>query len=67
MSIPDSRLQELLANKDSDLAAGWCGAHDYSEGWRIIDGALIIYDVDNPPKWLPKYDWEEGATTVPGK
>jgi hypothetical protein len=53
MAIPDDRLQQLIKRKRHGEAVGWCNAHGYSEGWAIIDGALVIYDLDNPPSWLP--------------
>jgi hypothetical protein len=59
MPVPDARLQELIAAKDPELAVSWCNKYAYSEGWRITeDGALIIYDCDNPPAWVPPYEEE---------
>ena len=50
--IPEDRLQQILTAKDAEEAARWCTEHNYVEGWAIIDGALVIYDVDAPPHWL---------------
>ena len=50
--VPDERLQALLAAKDVDAASASCAEHNYSEGWEIIDGALVIFDCDEPPVWL---------------
>lgn len=50
--IPDARLQQLIQRKDADEALVWCREHGYGEGWAIIDGALVIYDHEDPPAWL---------------
>jgi hypothetical protein len=50
--IPEDRLQEIILHKDAERALDWCTRHQYSEGWAIIDGAMVIYDIDNPPVWL---------------
>jgi len=50
--IPDARLQQIIASKDQEEALRWCNEHRYVEGWAIIDGTLVIYDVDQPPAWL---------------
>ena len=50
--IPSDRLQKLIESKDTREALKWCKKYHYSEGWAIIDGALIIYDLDRPPVWL---------------
>lgn len=52
MAIPDDRLQEIIENKDAEIAFDWCQKHGYSESWSIIDGALVIFDCDDPPSWL---------------
>jgi len=54
VAIPDGRLQELIDAKDTDAAQESCEEHGYSESWSIIDGALVIYNLDAPPHWLPR-------------
>jgi hypothetical protein len=49
---PDDRLQEIIESKDPEAALAACQKHGYSEGWCIIDGALVVYDLDAPPAWL---------------
>lgn len=51
--IPDDRLQHLIDRKDTERALRWCQEHQYSESWSIIDGALVIYNLDDPPSWIP--------------
>lgn len=29
-----------------------CMEHGYVESWVIMDGALIVYDPDDPPEWM---------------
>lgn len=54
MPIPEARLQAIMASKDPEAALAACEEHHYSEAWGITDdGALIIYDLDNPPAWIP--------------
>jgi len=65
--IPDARLQELIGRKDHEEALRWCTEYGYSEGWTIIDGTLVIHDLDNPPAWLvPVLEArdEDGNTTL---
>lgn len=50
--IPDERLQELIATKDQEQAQKWVNEHRYAEGWCIVDGCLVIYDLDDCPKWI---------------
>jgi hypothetical protein len=50
--IPEDRLQQIIKNKDAAEAQRWCNKHGYTESWSIIDGAMVIYDHDNPPLWL---------------
>lgn len=50
--IPDERLQELITSKDVKQARKWTKDHSYSEGWCIVDGCLVIYDLDDCPKWI---------------
>lgn len=76
MSIPDDRLQDILAAKDHAAALASCQQHGHTEGWAIVDGAIVIYDEQDPPAWLPPRD-EHGfvgssgditsSTTVPGR
>lgn len=51
--VPEERLQQIIGSKDEDAALTSCTKHGYSEGWAIRDGALVIYDLDDPPAWLP--------------
>ncbi len=51
--IPDERLQHLIDRKDTERALRFCQEHGYSESWSIIDGALVIYNLDDPPSWIP--------------
>lgn len=51
--IPDDRLQQLIERKDAEEALHWCQEHGYSEGWSIIDGAIVIYDICDGSRWLP--------------
>jgi hypothetical protein len=44
--LPDDRLQQIILSKDVDNAV-------YEESWAIIDNALVIYDGNDPPHWLP--------------
>jgi hypothetical protein len=44
--LPSDRLQDLLSSKDVDNSVPW-------EFWSIIDNALVIYDGNDPPHWLP--------------
>lgn len=65
--IPDERLQQLIEGKDSDEALKWCQEHQYGESWSIIDGALVIYNFEDPPHWLlPVLEAqdEDGNTTI---
>ena len=50
--IPSDRLQQLLERKDGAEAREWCRKNHYSESWSIIDGALVVFDSDDPPGWL---------------
>lgn len=54
--LPEDRSQQILASKDADEALASCQEHGYSEGWAIIDGAVVIYNLDAPPHWLPADD-----------
>lgn len=45
MPLPEDRLQQIINAKDVGNAV-----HD--ESWSIIDGALVIFDLDGPPAWL---------------
>ena len=53
--LPDDRLQQIILSKDVENAV-------YGESWSIIDNALVIYDEDDMPYWLPKYRDEDGNT-----
>lgn len=52
MPVPEARLQDIIVNKDTERALNWCSAYNYVESWSICDGALVIYDLDNPPAWF---------------
>jgi hypothetical protein len=52
--LPDERTQEILAGKDTEAALASCKRHGYAEGWRVVDGAVVVYNLDAPPAWLPK-------------
>lgn len=65
--LPDERSQQILASKDADEALASCNEHAYSEGWAIIDGAVVIYNLDAPPHWLPSDDQrDENGNTREG-
>lgn len=66
MSIPEKCLQQILRDKDAVASASRVASHGYVEGWRIIDGAVVIYDCDDPPMWLPDTEWEAGRIQVGG-
>lgn len=59
--IPGTRLRQILEGKDVDEAARWCGKHRYVEAWAIADGAIIIYDHEDPPAWMPDRDDDGNA------
>ncbi len=50
--VPEARLQQLIASKDIRRAQHWSDAHGYGEGWAIVDGCLVIYDINDSPRWL---------------
>jgi hypothetical protein len=52
MAVPEDRLQQIIKNKDAANAAHWVSKYGYVESWQIIDGALVICDLDDPPVWL---------------
>lgn len=58
MSIPEHCLQQILRSKDTVAAASRVDQNDYVEGWGIRDGAIVIYDVEDPPNWLPELEEE---------
>jgi hypothetical protein len=63
--LPDERSQQILASKDVQVAQASCDEHGYSEGWAIIDGAVVIYNLDAPPHWLPRdEDRDENGNTA---
>ena len=67
--IPEDRLQQLIKTKKGAEAQHWCNKYGYSEGWAIIDGSLVIYDIDNPPAWLAPVlavQDEDGNTEIAG-
>jgi len=63
--IPEDRLQELIENKDTERAFDWCSEFGYVEGWAICDGALVIYDADDPPAWFRFERDEDGNSVTP--
>ena len=50
--VPEPRLQQLIASKDIRRAQKWCDDSGYSEGWALVDGCLVIYDINDSPLWL---------------
>jgi hypothetical protein len=50
--VPEERLQQLIASKDIRRTQSFCNQYGYSEGWAIMDGCLIIYDMGDSPSWL---------------
>lgn len=50
--IPEERLRALIEGKDADAALESCEKHGYSESWSLIDGCMVIYNLDDPPRWL---------------
>lgn len=50
--VPADRLQQLIRRKDGWEARQWCKGHNYGESWMIVDGALVVFDFENPPSWL---------------
>jgi hypothetical protein len=63
MAIPDERLQVLIEAKDADAAQASCDEHGYSEGWALCDGALVIYDLDDPPAWF-RFERDEDGNSA---
>lgn len=59
--IPEDRLQDLLGHKDAICET--LGYATQPEGWAICDGALVIYDLDNPPEWF-KFERDEDGNSV---
>ncbi len=47
--LPDQRLQDLINGKDVEHAVH---GPDIVESWSIIDGVMVIYDLEDPPAWL---------------
>lgn len=63
MPIPDERLQALIEGKDVEAAQESVERHGYSEGWAICDGALVIYDIDDPPAWF-SFERDEDGNSI---
>ena len=61
--IPEDRLSLLLSRKNHREALACCERHGYSEGWAICDGALVIYDVDDPPPWF-QFERDDDGNSV---
>ena len=64
--IPDDRAQQLIMAKDAKGAQAWCDEYGYDEGWAIIDSCLVVYDLTDPPWWLPERD-DNGNSIQPAK
>ncbi len=66
-SLPSGRSQEILQSKDHERALQWCSSYNYAESWAIIDGAVVIYNLDDPPAWLvPVLErLDENGNTLP--
>lgn len=54
--LADERLQQIIKNKDVENSM-------YGEGWAICDGALVIYDVEDPPAWF-RFERDEDGNSV---
>jgi hypothetical protein len=53
-----ARLQQIMRDKNVDQAL-------WGECWSICDNAIVIYQEDNPPAWLPNdYDRDEDGNTA---
>lgn len=50
--LPD--IGAIMGLKDAEEALARCEEYGYSEGWAIRDGAVVIYNLDDPPTWLPE-------------
>ena len=50
MALSDERLQQTIALKDVLIERH--GVNPTPEGWAIMDGAMVCYDLDDPPVWL---------------
>lgn len=48
MSLPYEYLREVMTGEDAEPPEDYAG----SIGRAIIDNALVIYDLDEPPAWL---------------
>jgi len=44
MALSDDRLQQIIQGKDTDNAVE-------GESWAIVDGVLVISDIDDQPAW----------------
>lgn len=47
--LSDDYIQHVMESKDAERAL----AEGKVVGWASIDGAVVIYDLDDPPVWLP--------------
>ena len=54
--LSEGRLQQLIENKDEYI--------EESEGWAICDGALVIYDHENPPMWF-RFPRDDDGNSIP--
>lgn len=52
--LPAGRAEQILYSKDVAASKSWVGQYDYDEGWAIIDGTVVIYNMSNPPDWLAR-------------
>lgn len=46
--LSEDRLQTILESKDTGVPPA-----QTDEGWAIIDGAVVVYDLNDPPRWFP--------------
>lgn len=54
--LTDDYLQDVIESKDVKAAL----ATGQNIGWAICDGALVVYDLDDPPPWFRFERDEEG-------
>lgn len=64
--LSDKRLQNIIGPGKEALAEA-IGTAEQSESWAICDGALVIYDLDNPPKWFAFDRDDDGNSVVDGE
>lgn len=73
--LSDKYLQEVIEGKDQAAAVDEANTRQAVVCWAICDGAMVIYDYDDPPPWFKFERDEDGNSvefdgahlTVPGK